>query len=373
MMGLRYKAGLFLIGAVVFIWVTSAEVTQRIFVQYKQPFVLTYLGISLLVIYLPIAALKDWIYRFLATKSFTDLFRNSSVELDTPLITNRMHPSLELISDINLSRNEEGLWPLLDKNGEGEKDLSMQNWELSSWEIAKRGFLIAPVWFTTEYLSSAALAKTSVASTTVLSSTSGLFTLFFGAYFGQETLNATKIIAVFISMAGVVMTTLGKTWAADESLSISGTTEHSILGDIYGLLAALAYGLFTVLLKKSIGSNEEKVDVQKLFGYIGLFTLFGLWWLGSVATDGCWNRTPLQISSLNIHRRSVAAKLLSGECPFRLFLGSGCGLDESVGCNFRHVPHDTPGNGSRYGHPWTSVFCSLYSWIPSGILAFNCV
>lgn len=40
--------------------------------------------------------------------------------------------------------------------------------------------------------------------------------------------------------------------------------------------------LFIVLLKKFAGSEEEgdKVDVQKLFGYIGLFTLLGLWWLG---------------------------------------------------------------------------------------------
>ena len=68
-----------------------------------------------------------------------------------------------------------------------------------------------------QYLSNAALARTSVASTTVLSSTSGLFTLFISALLGQDTLNLSKVVAVFVSMAGVVMTTLGKTWAADDS------------------------------------------------------------------------------------------------------------------------------------------------------------
>lgn len=68
-----------------------------------------------------------------------------------------------------------------------------------------------------QYLSNAALARTSVASTTVLSSTSGLFTLFIGALLGQDTLNLSKVVAVFVSMAGVVMTTLGKTWAADDT------------------------------------------------------------------------------------------------------------------------------------------------------------
>ena len=56
-----------------------------------------------------------------------------------------------------------------------------------------------------------------MASTTVLSSTSGLFTLFIGAALGQDSLNMVKVVAVFVSMAGVVMTTLGKTWASDES------------------------------------------------------------------------------------------------------------------------------------------------------------
>lgn len=47
-MSWRYKAGLFLIAAVVIIWVTSAEVTQGIFTDYKQPFAITYLGASLM-------------------------------------------------------------------------------------------------------------------------------------------------------------------------------------------------------------------------------------------------------------------------------------------------------------------------------------
>ncbi|KAF8392979.1 hypothetical protein HHK36_021220 [Tetracentron sinense] len=36
---------------------------------------------------------------------------------------------------------------------------------------------------------------------------------------------------------------------------------------------------YTVLLKRCAGSEGDKVDVQKFFGYIGLFTLIGLWWL----------------------------------------------------------------------------------------------
>lgn len=72
-----------------------------------------------------------------------------------------------------------------------------------------------------QYLSNSALANTSVASTTVLTSTSGFFALFFGALLGQDSITITKVAAVFISMAGVAMTTVGNTWAPDEMLSAS--------------------------------------------------------------------------------------------------------------------------------------------------------
>ncbi|XP_040865020.1 uncharacterized transporter C405.03c isoform X1 [Glycine max] len=41
------------------------------------------------------------------------------------------------------------------------------------------------------------------------------------------------------------------------------------MGDIFALLSAVCYGLFT----------GDKVDMQKLFGCIGLYSLLGFWWL----------------------------------------------------------------------------------------------
>lgn len=41
----------------------------------------------------------------------------------------------------------------------------------------------------------------------------------------------------------------------------------------------MSYGLFTVLLKKFAGEEGKGVDMQKLFGYIGLCTLVTMWWL----------------------------------------------------------------------------------------------
>ncbi|KAI5393779.1 uncharacterized transporter C405.03c [Lathyrus oleraceus] len=289
-MGLRYKAGLFLIGTVVIIWVSSAEVTQNIYTDYKQPFAVTYLGASLMVVYLPIAFIKDWFYNLLKHRSSKSGKNAESdgdkfpIKISSPLKGNGVQKNFEVElpnivrkeSDIDLSSLAE-IAPLVDKYN--ETGVAKVEKELTAKEIATYGFYIAPIWFVTEYLSNAALARTSVASTTVLSSTSGLFTLFIGVLMGQDTLNVSKVVAVLVSMAGVAMTTLGKTWAADDSQLNASNGRRSLVGDLFGLLSAMSYGLFTVLLKKFSGEEGERVDVQKLFGYIGLFTLVALWWL----------------------------------------------------------------------------------------------
>ncbi|KAE8687462.1 hypothetical protein F3Y22_tig00111014pilonHSYRG00007 [Hibiscus syriacus] len=243
-MGWRYKAGLFLIGTVVVIWVTSAEVTQDIFTDYKQPFAVTYLGASLMVIYLPVAFIKDWVCNILrrrSSKTVKDIesLDETSTELNSPL----RHKIYEMELQGTLVRKD------------SDADLSPHIEvfiKCCSCTYKCSKYNGAVLYFRTFYT-------------------------FIGAFLGQDSLNVAKVVAVFVSMAGVVMTTLGKTWAADDSMG-SANGKRSFVGDLFGLLSAI-YGLFTVLLKKFAGEEGEKVDVQKLFGYIGLFTLVALWWL----------------------------------------------------------------------------------------------
>lgn len=52
-----------------------------------------------------------------------------------------------------------------------------------------------------------------------------------------------------------------------------------------------------MLLKRSAGSEGDKADVQKFFGYIGLFTLLGFWWLGKM-TDKLYDIFPWIVANL---------------------------------------------------------------------------
>ncbi|KAA8522965.1 hypothetical protein F0562_009388 [Nyssa sinensis] len=250
---------------VLVMWVTSAEITQGIFEDYKHPFAMAYLGTSLLVLHLPIAFIKNWFYHLMRCHSCessnkADIMDKSYVGLESPVKIDGVKEAFEVEHK--------------------ESSTGKEDRKLTTKEIASLGFLIAPIWFLTEYLTNAALARTNVASTTVLSSTSGLFTLFIGAFLGQDSIYVAKVVSVIVSMAGVAISTLGKTWSTGGSqLSKSTNEKQSIVGDLFAILSAMTYALFTVLLKKFTGEEGEKVDMQKLYGYIGLFTLVFLWWL----------------------------------------------------------------------------------------------
>lgn len=283
----RYKLGLLLILSVVIMWVSSAEVTQSIFADYEQPFAISYVTTSLLIVYLPIALLKDWLLSFLYrynSKQGADLsvVDQSSVELQK----NEVNLASELEHQGQLScknctidvyNKDEGT-PLVAVHIGKENTLKTDR-RFTAKEVAAFGFCVAPIWFLTEYLTNAALARTSVASTTLLSSTSGLFTLLIGALLGEDTINIIKVVSVVVSMAGVAMTTFGETSAADElQKNANGNENHALLGNVFSVLSSVTYGLFTVLLKKFAGGGQN-LDMQKLFGCIGLFTFVALWWL----------------------------------------------------------------------------------------------
>lgn len=133
---------------------------QRIFSEYKQPFALTYLGVSLMVIFLPIAALRDWLCSLLCPTLLKNLQDDSNemdtlMGLDVPLRFNENDYDAErelrscLITDKDLTDREEGR-PLDFENEEDESHFLKQSFELSSWKVVKCGLYLTPIWFVTE-------------------------------------------------------------------------------------------------------------------------------------------------------------------------------------------------------------------------------
>lgn len=54
-----------------------------------------------------------------------------------------------------------------------------------------------------------------------------------------------------------------------------------LLGDALALISALSYALYVILLKVRI-KNENRIDMQLFFGFVGLFNILGCWPLGFI-------------------------------------------------------------------------------------------
>ncbi|KAI9793866.1 MAG: hypothetical protein M1816_007118 [Peltula sp. TS41687] len=150
---------------------------------------------------------------------------------------------------------------------------------LSLQETIKLSLAICMPWFLASYSMAACLQYTTVASSTVLGSTSSIWTLLVGTWVGVEVFSVRKLVGVIASLVGVIMIS---------RVDISGTTDENrgsfphktggqlALGDAEALFSAVVYGIYTVLLKKRIG-NEGRVNMVLFFGLVGLFNVVLLW------------------------------------------------------------------------------------------------
>ncbi|RPA93566.1 hypothetical protein L873DRAFT_1815754 [Choiromyces venosus 120613-1] len=135
------------------------------------------------------------------------------------------------------------------------------------------------LWFIANYLQSTCLKYTSPASATILSSTSSIFTLLLGALLRIERFAWTKVLAVVLSLAGVsLISSVDLTTPPPSPPEDNGsrTPGQILLGYIMALGGALAYGIYTILLKLRIG-HEGRISMTRFFGFVGLFNLLGLW------------------------------------------------------------------------------------------------
>ena len=135
------------------------------------------------------------------------------------------------------------------------------------------------LWFSANYLVAACLEYTSVASFTVLTSTSSIWTLLFGAIFGIELFSVRKFIGVLASLAGIVL--ISSVDLAGNNDDNRGRFPHKspqqiAVGNAMAFLSAVLYGMYPIVIKSRI-HNEDRVNMPLFFGLIGLLNLIFLW------------------------------------------------------------------------------------------------
>lgn len=146
-------------------------------------------------------------------------------------------------------------------------------------ETAKLSLEFCILWFLANYFAAACLEYTTVASSTILASTSSIWTLLCGALMRVERFTLRKFLGVCASLAGVILIS---------SIDVSGETDENrgnfphktprelAIGDTMAFVSAAMYGFYAVFMKKRIG-DESKVNMPLFFGLVGVFNVLLLW------------------------------------------------------------------------------------------------
>ena len=208
----QWMVGLVYLVIVAFIWTFSSVLVQYIFTDmgFKGPFFLTYVATSLFSINLPLW----WLFR--------ELKWTPSIPLNDR--TPRTHAS----------RNE----------------------------IYRISRFIAPIWFIANFTYNQSLGMTSVTSSTVVSSTSSIFTFLLSLTILNEHFSAIKLIGVLCCMMGNITTV----WK--DTPSSNGPSDNAF-GDLVALIGAVSYGAYTVAFRHHV-PNDEYANIPLFFGYLGL-------------------------------------------------------------------------------------------------------
>ncbi|KAF9507762.1 hypothetical protein BS47DRAFT_277779 [Hydnum rufescens UP504] len=242
-----YNIGLLLLLIVVFLWTSSNFITQNLFDDgFQMPFLVTYFNTASFSVYL------------------------------LPLLLYRWPRVSALYSYMPVTEIPEGLSP-----AEGRKRLP----PLSTRETANLAILFCFLWFVANWSQNASLEHTSVASSTILASMSGFFTLLLGRVFHVEAFSFVRLGTVMTSFLGVVLVSLADSDSPDSPLRgrpfspEGGPSRRPLLGDILGLLSAIFYAFYVILLKVRI-QDESRVNMRLFFGFVGLFNVLCMWPIG---------------------------------------------------------------------------------------------
>ncbi|CAM1508142.1 Fc.00g049900.m01.CDS01 [Cosmosporella sp. VM-42] len=162
---------------------------------------------------------------------------------------------------------------------DGIESVVQEEEKLGFRETAILSLEFSMLWFLANYFASACFEYTSVASGTILTSTSSVWTLVLCAICHIEPFSMRKLLGVLASVAGVILiSTVDLTGKNDEgrgSFPHKTPTEIAI-GDAMAFLSAMIYGVYVTVMKRRVG-DENRVDMQLFFGLVGLFNLAMLW------------------------------------------------------------------------------------------------
>jgi solute carrier family 35 protein F5 len=152
---------------------------------------------------------------------------------------------------------------------------------------ARLSFTFCILWFSANYFAMACLQYTTVASTTILTSTSSIWTLLIGAFTHMEKFTWRKFLGVLASLIGIIIISSKDLTATGSGPHGKSPGHHDVrqsstfptkrpaelaLGDGLALTSAIIYGAYTITLKRAtIKAAPLQLNMPLFFGLVGFF------------------------------------------------------------------------------------------------------
>jgi solute carrier family 35, member F5 len=137
--------------------------------------------------------------------------------------------------------------------------------EPTDWRAAaKAAALVCPLWFLAQSTYNASLGGTSVSSSTVLSTTSCVWTFALSVLFLREGFDWRRLGGVALTLGGAALVSWGDT------TSPGAANNNTWWGDALALASALCYGLYTTAIRRLVPDGGT-VSLSVFFGFLGAF------------------------------------------------------------------------------------------------------
>lgn len=143
------------------------------------------------------------------------------------------------------------------------KRQKIQNKELPSVKSSfKHAAMFFPIYFLANYLFNFSLINTSIASTTIISSTTGVITYTLSIFLVKAKAEILKFVAVLFSLGGI----------ASISYVNSEYDSSSLIGNAMALISAILYSFYCILLS----AKSEKMHLPHMYACLGLINTIGI-------------------------------------------------------------------------------------------------
>lgn len=141
--------------------------------------------------------------------------------------------------------------------------------------------VFCPFWFFANYFFNASLAITSVASNTVLSATSSVWTLLLSYLLLNESVGPLKWIGIAFCVTGSILVGVSDNGSGSGSGKGGGGGgdgggKNTVFGNVIALLSAFFYAVYTSILRYGL-PDDERYAMGMVFGAVGVINFICLW------------------------------------------------------------------------------------------------